>query len=362
MKTSISNLIKFCLFVCLTIFLTLKIGLVFIPENGDKKIQGVTYTINGYYKLKENSIDILFLGDSSMLRAVSPMELWNNAGIASYNYSVTSVRTYGLYYILKDALKTQKPKIVAIDPITMFYHYNVNEENQRISMDYLENNLTKLEMINDPHFENTFEDKVSFIFPLLRYHSRWNEMELNEIEKINKDYTSVTRGFLMSYAVKPNKLGYKYMEKVDNSIKFENDSDIYLMKIKELCDENNIKLMILGFEDSVVWGKTQSELISDFSEKNNIDYIDFNYIDYGLNWNEDTKDGGNHLNVLGAVKLSKYLTTYLKENYELEDHREDNNYDDWNKDYKLYKETLDKYINAAQKKVQKNATNTETNK
>lgn len=358
MKTGISNLIKFCLFTCLTIFLVLKVGIVFIPETNVRNIQGQTYTIKGYYKLKKNTIDVLFLGDSSMLRAISPMEMWKSDGITSYNYSVNSVRMYGTYYLLKDALKTQKPKVVVIDPVTVFYKWNNAEELQRISMDYLDNSLTKLEMINNPNFKNTFEDKVSYIFPLLRYHSRWNEMKINEIEKLTRDYTSATRGFVMSWAVKPNKSGNSYMEKLDQTKTFENNSEEYMLKINELCKKNGIKLLILGIQDTKVWGKQQTILIKEFAEKNDIDLLDLNTVDYGINWDEDTKDGGVHLNILGALKTTNYLTGYLKENYELEDHRDDKKYNDWNEDYQIYKKELDRFVQLAYKQIKKNANNT----
>lgn len=361
MKKNISNLLKFTIFISLTIFLTLKIGKIFIPETSDKTFQGITYTINGFYELEKNSIDVLFMGDSSMLRAVSPMEMWESEGITSYNYSVTAARMYTLYYLVKDALKTQSPKVIVIDPITMYYTYETREPIQRMSFDYLKNNNVKFEMMNDPSFENTFEDKASILFPILRYHSRWTEMEFDEIEKINKDFSSVTKGFVMSYAVKPNLKGYSYMDNKDESIKFEHDADYYLLKINEVCKEKGIKLMILGIEDSLVWGKQQSILTEKISKENGIDFLDLNEADYGLNWMEDTKDAGNHMNVLGAMKLTKYVTKHLKANYNLEDHRNESEYSSWHEDYKTYKFYRDKYIKAAERIVNKNKLNANNN-
>jgi murein L,D-transpeptidase YafK len=43
----------------------------------------------------------------------------------------------------------------------------------------------------------------------------------------------------------------------------------------------------------------------------------------GLDYETDTYDGGLHMNLSGADKLSGYLGDYLMEHYALEDHRED---------------------------------------
>ena len=42
----------------------------------------------------------------------------------------------------------------------------------------------------------------------------------------------------------------------------------------------------------------------------------------GIDYTTDTYDGGLHLNLNGATKLSKYFAKVLKEEYGLEDYRE----------------------------------------
>ena len=41
----------------------------------------------------------------------------------------------------------------------------------------------------------------------------------------------------------------------------------------------------------------------------------------GIDWDQGSLDNGEHLNVRGAEMLSRYFGSYLKQNYELEDHR-----------------------------------------
>lgn len=348
MTTSVKNLLKCSIFILLTFFLVFKTGEIFIPERNT-----ATYTVKGFYKMPKNSVDVLFLGDSSVLRAVSPMEIWDKHGIVSYNYSLSSLRTYGIYYLLQDALKTQKPEIVVIDPDTMFYHYDFSEPQQRLSMDYLKNNEVKYKMINDEHYIFSFEDKVSAFIPLLRYHTRWYDLRAVELSKITNDYKPIFKGFNTISSVKPNIKNIDYMDKYNEKIKYENDSLEYLDKIFDICKENDIELMILQVPDAKVWGQKQSELIQKYANENNINYLDLNTIDIGINWYEDTCDRGSHLNVLGALKVTDYVGNYLKENYNLINHKGEKAYDFWNDDYVVYKELIDKHVENAKENVEK---------
>lgn len=350
----ISNLCKLIIFISLTIFLINKVGEIFIPEQiyDDKGFQGQTVTIKGYYELPKNTLDVLFLGDSSLMKGVSPMELWNDYGIASYVFGINWGRMYSFYYNLKDALRYQNPKLVVIDPVTLYYDHEPAESHLRVSVDYMKTSKVKLEMINDEIYNNTFEDKISIIFPLLRYHTRWTEMTKEELKKLNKKYHSSTKGFIMVGNVKSNKLGNSYMMNEKN-IKMPERYKEYLIKIIKLCKEKNIKLMIAAVQDVRVWGKTESILLKKLCDEYGVDFYDMNNIDYGLNWKEDTSDGGGHMNVLGGMKVTKSVGTHIHNNYDLPDRRNDDAYKSWYQDYEIYRKERDILINIAQEKIAK---------
>ena len=46
------------------------------------------------------------------------------------------------------------------------------------------------------------------------------------------------------------------------------------------------------------------------------------------------------MNLQGAEKVSKYIGKYLKENYQLPDHRREKKYEQWWQDTSLYKEKI----------------------
>lgn len=342
----IKNLVKFCCFLIITIFLINKLGRIFIQDNvnEDGSKQGPTYTSIGFYKLPKNTIDVLFMGDSTFLHGISPMEIWHETGIISYNNSANSARTYATYYLLEEALKYQNPKLIVIDPDTMFYKYKSFEPAQRQHINYFKNNLTKLKMVNDPNYDFSFEDKVSSFIPLLRYHSRWNELKISDLFKNTEDFSSYTKGLVMANTSIPSRNWENYMKQPNKNLTYENNSYEYLEKIYKICQQRNIELFILQIPDSVTWGISQSNLIKEYADLHNIKFLDLNKIDIGIDWQTDSKDGGMHMNILGTIKVSNYIASYLKDNFNLPDHRDDSEYESWNADYDKYIKTRNKYV------------------
>lgn len=67
-----------------------------------------------------------------------------------------------------------------------------------------------------------------------------------------------------------------------------------------------------------------------------------------FNWLEDTSDGGDHLNIYGAEKVSAYIAEYLVDNYDLPNHKEDKLSKMWNEQYEEYERIKEKEKSLAQ--------------
>ena len=65
------------------------------------------------------------------------------------------------------------------------------------------------------------------------------------------------------------------------------------------------------------WYDEYESQVVEYAEAHDLDYYNFTTVteEIGLDYNEDTYDGGLHLNLFGATKLSKYFAKILKENY-----------------------------------------------
>ena len=83
--------------------------------NLTKRVEGRDQCIAGILSETEDSVDVLILGDSLSIANISPMELWKEQGITSYVCGQSGQRATESYYLLKQALKTQTPRLVILE-------------------------------------------------------------------------------------------------------------------------------------------------------------------------------------------------------------------------------------------------------
>ena len=81
---------------------------------------------------RNDSIDVLVLGDSESYTTFSPMEIWQQDGISSFVCGQTGQEIEETYYMLKTALRTQKPKIVVFETNSIFQPQSVSEGIQKM--------------------------------------------------------------------------------------------------------------------------------------------------------------------------------------------------------------------------------------
>ena len=309
-----------------------------------------SYAIIEFYKEKENSIDVLYVGNSCIYTGISPMEIYEKTGITGYCFSTPRQKMWSSYYYIREAFRTQKPKIVFLEIGEAFSRKTANDElGTRNAIDPLKLSKNKIEMINDSDYGMSNFEKLSCIFPILRYHSRWSSLEESDLRKfINKnEYTY--KGYLLENKHK------KYSGKVNNKLskedelsdevleeeieKMPDETKAKIEKMIEFCKENNAELIFLKMPEPKVRSNKRHEIIEGLAKDNEVKFIDLNYEDsVKIDWQEDTQDGGDHLNIYGAKKVADFLSNYLKQNYNLESHKEDANFQNWNEDLLKYDE------------------------
>lgn len=255
----------------------------------------------------EETIDILVLGDSLSYSSVSPMSLWNRHGFTAFVCGQPGQDMIESEELLRIALETQTPKVVILETNALFQ-----------------------DRLNGRSLNDTMETLLNYYLPLFRGHDVWKSLIMK------KEYAEIGfakyKGFTFRSDIKPYEKG-AYMKKTDKKATLPVKNKEQLQNIMEMCRDCGAQLILLGTPSPVNYNFSIHNAITEYADKQKLIYIDMNLItdEIGINWNTDTLDKGDHLNLSGAEKVTEYLGRYLSENYSLTDHREDAAFDQWAK-------------------------------
>ncbi|MDO5403419.1 MAG: hypothetical protein Q4F11_08260 [Eubacteriales bacterium] len=264
---------------------------------------------------EENSIDVIFAGNSESCYTFSPLQLWGEYGITSYDLGSGAQRLCDTYAILKEMFKTQRPKVLVLETDSVMEQYP---------------GIYK----DDDEFINRLED----IFPIFHYHSAYNQIQLPKfILKYtqNRKNESLYKGF----QIRSEQAGAEVYDNMHDDggeacAQITEEGLDILDKIKKLCLTNNCELMLVSAPSMVNWNMSKHNAIEKWSSTNNIEYLDLNLCNdsIGIDWAEDTFDNGVHVNIYGASKVNRYMGEILKNKAGSRD-REESVARKWNKDY-----------------------------
>lgn len=305
---------------------------------------------------KSDDFDVLFFGASVVHYAVYPMQLWNDYGITSYNMANDSERLRMTYYNMLNALDYANPKLVMVDLTGIGWAGALRDGTLKDhafldSVPLSKNKLVEINAIFDK------SERLEYIFPFELYHSRWRELE-------DKDFyfnTSSTEYGATRYAgiipfEAPNPSMYEESRESDVFAEYDTVKNMI-----ELCRSRNIDIIFTYFPSAHRGGDQKNrELCAQMMSEFDVDYYDFLYLDF-INWGCDTVEGA-HLNYYGGQKLTDYLGNMLSEKYGISDRRTDDTIaDSWNKDYKIFSDELDIFIDETIEEYNEALANTEVN-
>lgn len=264
---------------------------------------------------RKDGIDVIVLGDSESYTSVSPMQLWKEQGLSSYVCGQPGQKIQETYFMLKTALQSQSPKVVLMETNLMF---------------------------RDPgpvkNIQSSFAETARYHFPLLRFHNLWKLMFDGK-----KPGEAVYKGFSIRSSVDPFDSG-DYMKETEEVQEMPQAVTFYMEEIMELCRRSGAKLLLVSAPSPKNYSYRKHNAIENYAKEKGLTYVDLNLKikELGITWQKDSYDKGDHLNLYGAQKVTRWLGTYLKQNYELPDHRNDPAYEDWNELSEKYEEAVKK--------------------
>ena len=327
MKKVFSSLVSIIL---IAFFLTV-LNRVFLPKYVEENQDG---RITQDYYLEKLPTDILFVGSSTVYSGISPVILWEKQGFTSYDRSNASQPMWTSYYLIEDAVKRigkEKPELIVLDVGFIKYDDAFAEEpSNRKAIDGMRTSPSKIRCALAAMGEN--ERLIEYIFPVLRFHTRWKELTLSDFKYAFSGVQTNYNGYLINTVqteTLPERTGGRYLEKDPSETLISPRNAEYLKKIMELCKKENISLFLMktpSYSDN--WSYAYDEQIEEIAKDYGVTYLNFDELsdEMGIDYHTDSPDEGSHLNLWGAEKFSAYLSDYIAEHYPVTSHTEDARY------------------------------------
>lgn len=286
---------------------------------------------------------VLFLGDCEVYESFTPPTLWRDYGITSYIRGNAQQLIWQSYYLLRDVYRRETPEVVVFNVYAMRYGEPQNDAYNRMTLDGMRWSTDKVAAIRASMTED--ESFASYVFPLLRFHSRWKELSAEDFSYLFGGEPVSHNGYLMqTEAVPKTDPDDLYIPPLFDDASLPDVCWDYLDRIASLCREHGSRLILIKAPTNswgYHWYDEWDEQIVAYADRNGLPY--FNFIpladEIWIDWSTDSYDGGVHLNVSGAEKLTDFFGAILRNDFGLADQRGDPAL------AALWQDKLDRYLN-----------------
>ena len=248
---------------------------------------GDYYTsVETFYGLDEDVVDVLFLGSSHCYCSIISSRLWDDYGIAGYSLSISGQDFVSSYYWLKDALKTQKPKVVFLE---MYYAgfngyaaegnlyrnvlpYHISPNYVQMVRDIIDDKSGSIQIESGMVEE---EDRSSFLAKWPIIHTRYREIQYQDFmgpDILYMGFSALIDGMRHS----PITWTADGNEPYEGDETLEIEEEKWLRKIIELTKANEIELclflapMTVSREDQM-----RMNYVGELAEEEGIPFLNF---------------------------------------------------------------------------------------
>ena len=316
-NTKAQKCIKIAVSACIVLATLFLLQRLLVPKYVDDVVEGAF--IAEYYK-EEKDHNVIFIGDCEVYENFSPAVLWEEYGINSYIRGSAQQYIWQSYYLLEDTLRYETPEVVVFNVLSLQYDQSQREAYNRMTLEGMEWSPVKVKAILASMREE--ENFLDYVFPILRYHSRWSELTQADVQYMFDTKPVSHNGYYMRVDVKP---AQDVPEgRILGDYSFGENAWKYLDKMTALCKEKGIELLLIKAPSLYPYWYPEWEVqVEEYAAVQGLRYLNFLELqeDTGIDYSTDTYDGGLHMNLSGAEKLSHYLGRMLTEELGIPDRR-----------------------------------------
>lgn len=359
MKLNGKILLRVCLFTLITSAVLLCLNSFFQPQWTKWNNY---YTTKGFYEEPDDTIETLFLGASVMQSSVSPMEMYKEHGINSYNLGSEQQPLLGSYYWLREVYDhhSETLKNVVIDVSAL--RSTSKESFFHKCFDNMKLSKNKIEGVYE-YKNKDIGDTVNFLIPLVSYHNRWSTLEESDFTKFGWEADTGTRGYYYiknSYIKKEGidgvQINSPVLDKKAEPAKLLENSVEYMGRIVDFCKEKEITLVFVK-TSTIIWDSALHNAVQNLADGYGVEFYDFNFEPLadtnGFIHAFDSGSDGKHLNYYGAVKFTDWMGDFLVEECGATDVRDNPKYDFMKEQEKEYDTRVLQHVNLVSSKTLK---------
>ena len=315
------KIFKVFILLCLILLILRSVAYLYIPKYLD---------FNPRLLEQLNNVEVLFIGPSTSQLSISPLYIWHNYGVTSYNLS-SSAQNYDMsYYLLKKYI-SDDTKIVFFD-ITLF----LREENPIQNTIYAWY-LNIFDRIKYYSKQNDYIYKYTLLYSFNSFHTRWKSLTKEDFSNNNLyGFRNTSRPFIIRKQQPFNIDKTQLYTKIGN---LENNKSEFITTLEQFAKKNNIKIIywIRPFTKGVPEKYLNVLKFEKYAEEHNLDFINFNNskLSKTFNYKKDFYDAV-HPNIYGGKRIMDYLMQYAIKQYKISNHNNDSKYVSWDRDYIKY--------------------------
>lgn len=315
-------------FGIIVFFLTSQVGQLLRPDNRGADMWP------DYYAEENDTIDVVFIGSSSIYRYWIPTQAYDEQGFTSALLASGGQNIRLAPYIMKEAVRSQDADLIVVEVRSLLTRgadagesLDVANFETAVVAAGMKPSINRLKMIQDVYDESQFE-KVMLMFPILKYHDNIFEFDAEMFADRIRNEGSEFKFARQTYKVKV----VSDPVYADNGKTYLTDEELgYIDDIQEMADELGKTVLFVSTPYSPNEKQSSAQLeIDEYISAKGYNFIDLNnYVDeIGLDFGTDYYNR-THTNIAGARKVTSYLAQYIEDNYEISTELTESQRSDW---------------------------------
>ena len=296
--------------------------------------------VTDFYHEAPNTLDVVAIGPSSMYTFWQPALAWDAFGFTSWNLTSPGMPYTAPLLMLKEALKTQNPKVFVVEAGTFLYEPTLSQLHALTdSLPWSSNKLTLIDESCDDLGMHGF-DRLEFYLPILRFHKRWTSLRLDNILPPDHIY----KGSTYYGTFLKNSADFEYDYEDTGTAVPPSGQLSYLVAFLDYCKANHLAVVFLAAPNTVD-NKEELQYVRSVVEGYGYPFVmAIEHMDeIGLKIPEDFYND-THTNLHGSIKCIAWFGRYLKNHFDLPDHRGKKGYLPWDEAYRNYLNLIKPYI------------------